>query len=131
MKILKNPWVIGGLVLTAILVTWYIIRGKKVPYSEWALMRYVTTESSSSGANHLPAGHRLFDSTGFRVGKDEPAFKAGDSITVTPAGLTAITGTVLDVFKEPRAGKPQEYWVATSIRTSQVEGTKTGTIAKK
>lgn len=131
MKFLKNPWVIVGLVLTALLVTWYIIRGKKVPYSEWALMRYVTSESSSFGNNHLPSGHRLYDSVGFRVGPETPSFKAGDTITVVPEGLSAITGTVLDVLMEPRAGKPKEYWVATSIRTSQVEGTDKGTIAAK
>lgn len=130
-KIFTNPYVIVGLVLAALALTWYIIRGKKVPYQEWGLMRYITSESSNFGPNHLPAGHRLFDSVGFRVGKDQPKFKAGDTIVVSPDGGEAITATVLDVFLEPRANKPQEYWVATSVRTNQVDGTTTGNVAAK
>jgi hypothetical protein len=129
-KIFSNPYVIGGLVISALLIVWYLIYGKKTAYSEWALMRYVTTEAGN-GPNHLPTGHRLYDSTGFRVGTEMPKFKAGDTVSVVPESGEAITATVLDVFMEPRANKPKEYWVATTVRTTQLGTTEKGTIAAK
>ena len=130
-KLFTNPWVITGMVVSAVLIAWYFLSGKKYEYSEWALMRYVSNDKNFGSNNHLPAGHRLWDSVGFNLA-EEPNFKSGDRVTVVPTGGTAIQTTVLDVFQEPRSFKPQgRWWVATGIRTEQVTGTKGGTITKR
>lgn len=130
-KIFTNPWVIVGLVAAAALTAWYFLSAKKHPYDEWGLMRFVTNDKNFGSNNHLPAGHRLWDSIGFRF-KDEPSVKPGDRVVIEPTGREAINGVVLEVFQEPRPFKnTSDWWVATTIRQEQVDGTKTGTLSKR
>jgi hypothetical protein len=126
MNILKNPYVIAGLVAVVILGAWYWFRGRYSKYIDFGAMRFVH-----------PSGHRettdpLYDSVGFFT-TSEPKVAKGDVVEIVSSGADGVPHAqgelkVLDVVSEMRPGKPVGYWIATDGWWSN-DSTYTGMVA--